>query len=79
MGSPVYGCLCQNPKEVGYRMGEATIALLAMTVLIFAIFVGFFIWGIKTGQFKNVEDPKYKMMADEKQVKDEEKEAHDDE
>lgn len=37
-------------------MNEATIALTVMTFLIFAIFVGFLIWGLRSGQFKNVEE-----------------------
>ena len=39
-------------------MNEATIALTVMTFLIFVIFLGFLIWGIKSGQFKNVEEAK---------------------
>ncbi len=40
-------------------MNEATIALTVMTFLIFAIFLAFLIWGIKSGQFRNVEEAKY--------------------
>ena len=43
-------------------MDEATIALTVTSLAIFLIFVGFFIWGVKTDQFKNVEEPKYRML-----------------
>ena len=43
-------------------MNEATIALTVMTLLIFAVFLGFLIWGIKSGQFKNVEEAKYQLF-----------------
>jgi cbb3-type cytochrome oxidase maturation protein len=46
-------------------MDEATIAQTILTGLIFLIFLGFFIWGIKTGQFRNVEEAKYRMMENE--------------
>jgi nitrogen fixation-related uncharacterized protein len=47
-------------------MNEATIALTIMTLLILAIFIGFLIWGIRSKQFRNVEDAKYQMLEDEK-------------
>jgi cbb3-type cytochrome oxidase maturation protein len=45
-------------------MDEATVALTAMSLGLFAIFVGLFIWGLKSGQFKNIEEPKYRMLED---------------
>ncbi len=45
-------------------MDEATIALTAATLGLFLIFVGLFIWGLKSGQFKNIEEPKYRMLDD---------------
>lgn len=45
-------------------MDEATIALTAMSLGLFVIFVGLFIWGLKSGQFKNIEEPKYRMLED---------------
>ena len=36
-----------------------------MTVLVLVIFLGFLIWGIKSGQFKNVESAKYRMFKDD--------------
>lgn len=46
-------------------MNEATIALTVMTGLILAIFAGFLIWGIRSGQFRDVEGPKHRMLADD--------------
>ena len=54
-------------------MDEATIALTIMSLAIFAIFVGFVIWGLKTGQFKNVEEPKYRMLENDEVEKIKEK------
>ncbi len=45
-------------------MDEATIAQTIMTALILAIFLGFFIWGWRSGQFKNIEEAKFNMMTD---------------
>jgi nitrogen fixation-related uncharacterized protein len=46
-------------------MNEATIAQTVMTLLILIIFIGFLVWGIRSKQFKNVEDAKYRMLEDE--------------
>ena len=54
-------------------MDEATIALTIMSLAIFVIFVGFVIWGLKTGQFKNVEEPKYRMLENDEVRKTKEK------
>ena len=48
-------------------MNEATIALTVMTFLIFLAFLFFLIWGIKAGQFRDVEEAKYIMFKDEEQ------------
>jgi cbb3-type cytochrome oxidase maturation protein len=48
-------------------MDEATIAQTFLTLAILAIFVGFLIWAIKSGQFNNIEDPKYRMLSDKKE------------
>jgi len=40
-------------------MDEATIALTIMTGLLLISFFGFLVWGIRSGQFQNVEDAKY--------------------
>ena len=37
--------------------------LLSLSLVV--IFLGFLIWGIRSGQFRNIEDPKYRML-DEK-------------
>ncbi len=44
-------------------MSEATIALTAMTGGLFLSFLGFFIWGIRSGQFKNIEEAKYQLFS----------------
>jgi cbb3-type cytochrome oxidase maturation protein len=46
-------------------MDEGTIALTVMSGSLLLIFLGLFIWGIKNGQFKNVEEPKYRMLENE--------------
>ena len=28
------------------------------------VFLGFLIWGIKSGQFRNIEEPKYRILED---------------
>jgi nitrogen fixation-related uncharacterized protein len=43
-------------------MSEGTIALTIMTGLILLIFLGFLAWGWVSGQFKNVEEAKYRML-----------------
>jgi nitrogen fixation-related uncharacterized protein len=52
-------------------MDEATIALTITSLGVFAVFAGLFIWGWITGQFRDVEEPKYRMleMDDTDQVK----------
>jgi nitrogen fixation-related uncharacterized protein len=56
-------------------MDEATIAQTILTGLIFLIFVGFLIWGIKTGQFHNIEEAKYRMLENDKKPKNAENKA----
>jgi cbb3-type cytochrome oxidase maturation protein len=51
------------------KMDEATIAQTILTGLIFITFLGVFIWGIKTGQFRNVEEAKYRMLDDKDKSK----------
>ena len=48
------------------EMNEPTIALTVMTLVIFLVFLGFFIWGIKSGQFHNVEEAKYQVFRKQK-------------
>jgi cbb3-type cytochrome oxidase maturation protein len=43
-------------------MDEATIALTVMSVLIMLVFLGFLIWGMKSGQFRNTEEAKYQIF-----------------
>ena len=43
-------------------MPEGTIALTIMTLLLLLIFGGMFVWGVRTGQFHNVEEAKFRMF-----------------
>jgi cbb3-type cytochrome oxidase maturation protein len=43
-------------------MSEATIALTVMTLLILVIFLGLLVWGIRSRQFHNIEEAKYRML-----------------
>ena len=45
-------------------MNEATIAQVIMTFLILVIFLGLLIWGIKSKQFHNIEEVKYRVLDD---------------
>lgn len=44
---------------------EATSAQTLLTLFILLIFLGFLIWALKTGQFKNIESPKQDMLDDQ--------------
>ena len=48
---------------------EGDWGILAMSIAMFIIFGGFLLWGIKSSQFKDVEEPKYKMLQDSKESK----------
>ncbi|MHB1325206.1 MAG: cbb3-type cytochrome oxidase assembly protein [Thermoleophilia bacterium] len=50
-------------------MSTAAIAQLAVSVVIFLIFLGFLIWGIRTGQFRDVEEAKYRIFDDDEGIK----------
>ena len=39
--------------------------LMFMSVLLGSLFAAAFVWASKTGQFKDIEEPKYQMMRDE--------------
>lgn len=43
---------------------SATLAQALLTLSLLVIFVGFLIWGIKTGQFRDIEKPKYRIFDD---------------
>lgn len=43
-------------------MDEPTLALTITSLSVFAVFVGLFLWGLITGQFKKIEEPKYRML-----------------
>lgn len=46
-------------------MDEATLGLIITSFSVFAVFIGLFIWGLVTGQFKKVEEPKYNIFEPE--------------
>jgi cbb3-type cytochrome oxidase maturation protein len=54
-------------------MNEATLAQTIMTLLILIIFLGLLIWGIKSKQFHNVEDAKYRMLDEDHETSKKEK------
>jgi cbb3-type cytochrome oxidase maturation protein len=37
--------------------------LLSLSLVV--IFLGFLIWGIRSGQFRDIEEPKYRMLDNE--------------
>ena len=47
-------------------MDGATIGLTVVTGAVGLVFLGFLIWGIKTGQFHNVEEAKYQVFRKQK-------------
>lgn len=49
-------------------MSEATVALAVMTGLILLVFAGFLVWGIRSGQFRDVEAAKYRMLDGDDEV-----------
>lgn len=51
-------------------MDDATIALVVMSISLLAIFLGFLIWGIRSGQFKNSEEAKYQIFEKTAKEKD---------
>ena len=47
-------------------MDAATIGLTVVTGAVGLVFLGFLIWGIKSGQFHNVEEAKYQVFREQK-------------
>ena len=47
-------------------MDAATIGLTIVTASVGLVFLGFLIWGIKSGQFHNVEEAKYQVFREQK-------------
>ena len=43
---------------------SASWAQLLLTLSLLVIFLGFLVWGIRTGQFRNIEEPKYRIFED---------------
>lgn len=46
-------------------MDEGTLALTITSLGIFAVFAGLFVWGLIKGQFRHVEEPKYRIFEAE--------------
>ncbi len=46
-------------------MLEATIAQALFTAALTLIFGGFLVWGLKTGQFRDIEGPKYRIVDEQ--------------
>jgi cbb3-type cytochrome oxidase maturation protein len=44
---------------------EIIVVLLPLALLLGAVFLGFFLWAVKKGQYDDVETPKYRMLLDE--------------
>jgi nitrogen fixation-related uncharacterized protein len=51
-------------------MDAATIALTVMTGFIGLVFLGFLIWGWRSGQFRNIEEAKYQVFWKQKPPED---------
>jgi nitrogen fixation-related uncharacterized protein len=71
MGASLHRPVCSEFDEVT-AMDEATIALTVTTLGVFLVFLGFLIWGIKSGQFHNIEEAKYQVFRKQKQKDDKE-------
>jgi len=55
---------------------SATLAQALLTLVLLLIFVGFLVWGIRTGQFRNIEEPKYRIFDDKEETGEEKKEKN---
>lgn len=55
------------------KMDEATIAQTVLSLFLLLIFLGFLVWGIRTGQFRNIEEPKYRMLENDEDSSENEK------
>ncbi|HOO89508.1 MAG TPA: cbb3-type cytochrome oxidase assembly protein [Syntrophales bacterium] len=58
-------------------MDGATIAQTVLTLILLLVFLGFLVWGIRTGQFRNVEEPKYRMLENDEDLPEDQKEKGD--
>jgi cbb3-type cytochrome oxidase maturation protein len=50
-----------------------TLAQTLLTLALLVIFAGFLIWGIRSGQFRDIEKPKYRIFDEEQENGTEEK------
>jgi cbb3-type cytochrome oxidase maturation protein len=44
---------------------EIIVVLLPLALGLGAVFLGFFLWAVKRGQYDDVETPKYRMLLDD--------------
>jgi len=58
-------------------MDGATIAQTVLSLILLLIFFGFLVWGIRTGQFRNIEEPKYRIMENDEDLPESQKEKGD--
>lgn len=43
-------------------MDEGTLGIMISSFVVLAVFVGLLIWGLVNGQFKDIEEPKYRIF-----------------
>lgn len=43
-------------------MNEYALSIVIFTFCLFLIFLGFLVWGFVSGQFKDIEEAKYRML-----------------
>ena len=56
---------------------EIIAVLLPLALLLGATFVGLFMWAVKTGQYEDVETPKYRMLLEDKTGPQDQKKGND--
>ncbi len=44
---------------------EIIVVLLPLALGLGALFIGFFLWAVKVGQYDDVETPKYRMLLED--------------
>ncbi len=50
---------------------EVIIVLLPLALILGAIFLGAFIWSTRTGQYDDLETPKFRILLDDQKIKNE--------
>lgn len=44
---------------------EILVVLLPLALLLGGVFLGFFLWAVRKGQYDDVETPRYRMLLDD--------------